>query len=137
MNCLTTVVGAMFFGAREANPVLAGLVSSNLSGFVVVKFAVTVTVSLIFVLAQKTLMRTSDQSTNAYKIGLRILKMAYFTIILFLALVVANNILVLMHLIVETQRIFHKPLLRSPLKQSLRNTKCDPHCQGNLSCSHV
>ena len=58
MDCLTTVVGAMFFGAREANPVLAGLVSSKLSGFVVVKFAVTVTVSLILILAQKTLMRT-------------------------------------------------------------------------------
>lgn len=100
IDFLTTVVGAMFFVVRKANPVLAGLVSSHLSGFVVMKFAVTVTVSLIFVLAQKRLMRTSNQSNNAYKIALRILKMAYFTIILFLALAVANNILVLMHLIV-------------------------------------
>lgn len=105
MDCLTTVVGAMFFGAREANPVLAGLVNSNLSGFVVVKFAVTVTVSLIFILAQKTLMRTSDQSTNAYKIALRILKIAFDCL---------------------NATDFSQALLGSPLKQSLRSTKCDP-----------
>lgn len=99
MDCLTTVVGAVFFGTRELNPVLAGLVSSDLSGFVVVKLAVTVSVGLIFILAQKTLMRTSDHNSNQFKVALRTLKMAYFTIVLFLAVVVANNVLVLLHLI--------------------------------------
>ncbi len=85
---------------RELNPVLAGIVSSNLSVFVILKLAVTVSVGLIFVLAQKTLMRTSDHKSKQFKIALKTLKIAYFTIVLFLAVVVANNILVLLHVIV-------------------------------------
>ncbi len=100
MDCLTTVVGAVFFGTRELNPVLAGLVSTNLSGFVVIKLVVTISVGLIFVLAQKTLMRTSDHSSNSFRIALKTLKMAYLTIVVFLAAVVVNNILVLTHVIV-------------------------------------
>jgi hypothetical protein len=48
MNCLTTLVGIFFFGARELNPLVAGLVSSSLPVFVAVKLAVAV-----FVLAEK------------------------------------------------------------------------------------
>ncbi len=100
MDCLTTVVGALFFGTQELNPFLAGLVSSNLSGFVIVKLTVTVVVGLIFVLARKILMRVFDPSSNSFKIALKTLRIAYFTIVLFTAVVVVNNILVLLHLIV-------------------------------------
>jgi hypothetical protein len=100
MDCLTTVLGALFFGTRELNPVLAGLVSSDIPGFVMLKLSVTVAVGLIFVLAQKTLMRTSDHTSNSFKIALKTLKMAYFSIVLLLSIVVANNILVLLHLII-------------------------------------
>lgn len=98
MDCLPTVIGTLYYGTRELNPVLAGLVNSNLPGFVVLKLAVTVSVGLIFILAQKTLMKAPDKNAASFKIALRIMKVAYFSIVLFLAIVVANNLLVLFNI---------------------------------------
>lgn len=100
MDCLTTVIGTVFFGTQELNPVLAGLVNTNILAFIGLKLAVTVAVGLIFVLAQRTLMRTTDQNSASFKFAVRTLKVAYFGILLFLAIVVVNNILVLLHFIV-------------------------------------
>jgi membrane protein DedA with SNARE-associated domain len=97
MDCLTTVIGSLYYGTRELNPVLAGLVSSNLPAFVIVKLTATVAVGLIFILAQKTLMRSPDKNSASFKIALQILRIAYFSIILFLAIVVTNNLLVLIN----------------------------------------
>lgn len=100
MDCLTTVVGVAFFGVREVNPVLSGLVSSDLPGFVVLKLTVTIAVGLIFILAQKTLDRACDHDSFSFRIAMRTLKAAYFGVVLFLAIVVVNNILVLLRLII-------------------------------------
>jgi membrane protein DedA with SNARE-associated domain len=97
MDCLTTVIGTLYYDTRELNPVLAGLVSSNLPAFVTVKLTATVAVGLIFILAQKTLMRTPNKNSASFKIALQILRIAYFSIILFLAIVVTNNLLVLIN----------------------------------------
>ena len=99
MDCLTTVIGTLYYGTRELNPILAGLVSSNLPAFVIVKLTVTVSVGLIFILAQKTLMKSPDKNSASFKIALQILRIAYFSIILFLAIVVANNLLVLFNIL--------------------------------------
>jgi hypothetical protein len=53
MDCLTTVIGTLYYGTRELNPILADLVSSNLPAFVFVRLTVTVSVGLIIVLAEK------------------------------------------------------------------------------------
>jgi len=100
MDCLTTVIGTLFFGAQEFNPVIAGLVSSNLGGFVALKLSMTVAIGVIFILAQKTLMRAHDQKSASFNFAVRMLKTAYFAIVLFFAIVVANNVLVILHLIV-------------------------------------
>lgn len=100
MDCLTTVIGTLYYGTREINPILASLVSSNLPAFVILKLTVTVAVGLIFILAQKTLMKSPNKNSTAFKISLQILKIAYFSVILFLSIVVTNNLLVLFHLIV-------------------------------------
>ena len=97
MDCLTTVIGSLYYGTRELNPVLAGLVSSNLPAFVTVKLTATVAVGLIFILAQKTLMRTPNKNSASFKMAFQILRIAYFSIILFLAIVVTNNLLVLIN----------------------------------------
>ena len=99
MDCLTTVIGSLYFGTRELNPVLAGLVNSNIPAFVALKLTVTISVGLIFILAQKTLMKTPNKNSASFKIALRILKIAYFSIVLFLAIVVANNLLVLFNIL--------------------------------------
>ena len=71
MDCLTTVIGTLYYGTRELNPVLAGLVNSNISAFVVLKLTVTVAVGLIFILAQKTLMKSPDKNSASFKIALQ------------------------------------------------------------------
>jgi membrane protein DedA with SNARE-associated domain len=95
MDCLTTVIGTLYYGTRELNPVLAGLVSSNLPVFVILKLTITVFVGLIFILAQKTLSKSKDKNSVQYKTALRILNIAYFIIGLSLAIVVTHNLLVL------------------------------------------
>lgn len=99
MDCLTTVIGALYYGTRELNPVLAGLVNSDIPAYVVLKLTVTVAVGLIFILAQKTLMKSPDKNSSSFKIALRILRAAYFSIIIFLAIVVANNLFVLFNIL--------------------------------------
>jgi membrane protein DedA with SNARE-associated domain len=99
MDCLTTVIGTLYYGTRELNPILAGLVNSNLQAFVILKLTATVAVGLIFILAQKTLMRSSDKNSASFKIALRTLRIAYFSIILFFAIVVTNNLLVLFNIL--------------------------------------
>jgi hypothetical protein len=56
-------------------------------------------VGLIFILAQKTLMKSPDKNSSSFKTALQILRIAYFSIVLFLAIVVANNLLVLFNIL--------------------------------------
>ncbi len=96
MDCLTTVVGTVFFGTQELNPLIANLVSSNLPVFVAVKLTVTVSVGVIFVLAEKVLKQNVNTNDRSFKIAHQTLRVASIGIILFLVVVVLNNILVLL-----------------------------------------
>jgi len=95
LDCLTTVIGTLYFGTRELNPIIAGLVNTNLFAFVIIKLAVTFVVALIFVFAQKTLMKTENKDSKSYRIVFKTIKFAYFGLAVFLAAVVINNILTL------------------------------------------
>ncbi len=95
LDCLTTVIGILYFGAVECNPFLTGMVSTNLPAFIVLKSVTTVFVSLIFYQADKILMQTQNKSSKAFVITRYTLKAAYIGIIVFLVIVVANNITVL------------------------------------------
>ncbi len=99
MDCLTTVIGTLYYGTRELNPVLAGLVSSNLPAFVILKLTVTVSVGLIFILAQKTLMKSPNKNSCSFKIALQMTENRLFQHNIFLAIVVANNLLVLFNIV--------------------------------------
>jgi hypothetical protein len=96
MDCLTTVVGTLYFGTQELNPLISELVSTNIAGFVVLKLAVTVSVGIIFVLAERTLLRSVDKDDRSFKVAHKTLRFAYIGIILFLSFVVLNNIIVLL-----------------------------------------
>ena len=95
MDCLTTVIGIMYFGAVELNPLISGIVSTNLSAFVALKITSTVTVCLIFIQIEKILMKTKDKTTRSFSWTRRLLKIAHFGVVSFLVVVVANNVLVL------------------------------------------
>jgi hypothetical protein len=95
MDCITTVIGILYFGAVELNPLIAGVVSTNLPAFVILKLTTTIFVCLIFVQAEKILMKTQNKTTKAFAWTHRLLKVAYAGVIVFLVVVVVNNAVVL------------------------------------------
>ena len=97
MDCVTTVIGILYFGAVELNPFISGIVSTNLPAFVALKLTSTVFVCLIFVQAEKILLKTKDKTTKAFTWTRRLLKVAYAGVIVFLIVTVANNAIVLMN----------------------------------------
>ena len=99
MDCITTVIGIMFCSAVELNPILSGVVSTNLSVFVFLKLTTTVALCLIFFQAERILMRAENKTTRAFSYTRKLLKIAYVGVILFMTVVVANNIMVLLRAI--------------------------------------
>jgi hypothetical protein len=69
LDCLTTVVGTMYFGAQKLNPFIAILSNFNLAFFVAIKLVVTVCVGLVFVLPEKTLHSTEGTGQRSLKIA--------------------------------------------------------------------
>jgi hypothetical protein len=69
--------------------------STSIPAFVIIKLTVTVCVGLIFVLVDITILESADKDYKSFKTANKILKIAYIGIILFLVIVVANNIFVL------------------------------------------
>ncbi len=98
LDCLTTVVGTMYFGTKELNPLISDLVATNLSGFVVIKLAVTICVGATFVLVEKILLNNADNQDRSFKIAHNTLRAAYVGILGFLIVVVTNNIVVLIQI---------------------------------------
>jgi hypothetical protein len=95
MDCITTVIGILYFGAVELNPFIAGVVSTNLLGFVIIKVTTTVLVCQIFIQAEKILMRTQEKTSKAFLWTQKLLKFAFVGVIVFLIAVVANNAIVI------------------------------------------
>jgi hypothetical protein len=96
MDCVTTVIGVMFFGAIETNPVLVGVVNSNIAVFTVLKLAATFCIAGTYILSKTMLDRTVDKDTRSFKLGNVFVKVAYAGLVLFLIAVVVNNFLILM-----------------------------------------
>jgi len=99
MDCLTTVVGTVFFGTKELNPLIANLVATNLPVFVAVKLIVTFSVGAIFVLTEKMLNRKTNTDDHSVRLAHKTLTVACIALIVFLSIVVLNNVLVLLRLL--------------------------------------
>jgi hypothetical protein len=96
MDCVTTVIGVLFYGATETNPMLVGVVNSNIAVFTVLKLTATFCIAGTYILAKRMLDRTVDKSTRSYRYGNTFVKAAYAGLVLFLIAVVVNNFLILM-----------------------------------------
>jgi hypothetical protein len=96
IDCLTTVIGVLYSGASELNPLMAGIVSTNIGAFLVVKLGATMVIALTYILTNKILMRSQNKSTMSFKVSCKVLKVGYAGIIAFLCIVVANNLLILL-----------------------------------------
>ncbi len=96
MDCATTVIGVSYTGAVEANPCLAGIVSTNIYLFVVLKISATFLIGGTYIFAKKTLYGCSNKNSRPVKLSNHIMNIAYMGIFAFLALVVVNNLAVIM-----------------------------------------
>jgi hypothetical protein len=96
MDCLTTVIGSLYFGTQELNPIVAGLLEANVPAFVFVKLGITIAVGLAFIWAERTLTQTGVIHDRSFKVAYTTLKVASVGIVMFLLIVVVNNVLVLL-----------------------------------------
>jgi hypothetical protein len=96
IDCLTTVIGVMYFGAVELNPFMAGAVNTGIGAFLAIKIASTLLIALTYVIATKTLQKYPNKTTKSFKISNKMLKIGYGGIIAFLCIVVANNLIILL-----------------------------------------
>jgi len=94
MDWLTTIVGIGFFGAIESNPFMAGLTSTSLITFTIVKLSTTLLVAFMFHKADQTLLETMDKKSRSFSLTRLTLKGAYFISTALLAAAVLNNIIV-------------------------------------------
>jgi len=95
IDCITTVLGVLYSGAKEMNPFMAGIVSSNIGVFMIVKIAATVLIAAAYLIANKTLMQSQDKSTKSFMYSRNLLKICYGVTITFLLVVVVNNLIIL------------------------------------------
>jgi hypothetical protein len=95
IDCITTVIGVLYFGAVEINPFLSGIVN-NIPLFLVVKLSASLCIGGTYLLANAILNQTSDKTTRAFKYSSIGMKVAYAGVVIFLSLVVLNNLSVLL-----------------------------------------
>jgi hypothetical protein len=95
MDCLTTVIGKVYCGTSELNPLIAGLVNNNLPLFIFIKLSVSFGVGLMLVWAERSLQKNKDSDEKSYKVAKKALNIAYAGIITFLFIVVFNNFFVI------------------------------------------
>ncbi len=96
IDCLTTVVGVLYSGATELNPFMAGIVSTNIGAFLAVKIAATILIAFTYFLANRTLTKTPNKGSKSFKYSYKLVKVAYAGIMVFMIIVVANNLLILL-----------------------------------------
>ena len=96
LDCVTTIIGILYFGAVESNPLMANVASASLAGFTLVKMVTTLVIGALFYQTDKLLMRTPNQTTRMFVWTKRFLKASTLGVIAFLIVVVSNNVLVLL-----------------------------------------
>lgn len=96
IDCLTTTIGVLYSGAKELNPLMAGIVSTNIGAFLVVKIAATMLIASTYILAKRTLIKTPNKEDKSFKYSSKVLKIGYAGIMVFMMIVVANNLLILL-----------------------------------------
>jgi hypothetical protein len=94
LDLATTVTGLTFFGATEVNPLLSSLTQARMPLLIGLKITATLLTALIFYKGAS----IAAASTNPSSPNIRFLKIAHFTSLTLLALIVTNNIITLSQL---------------------------------------
>jgi hypothetical protein len=96
-DCVTTIIGVSYSGASEINPAMAGVINSSVGTFAIVKVAATMFIALTYLVARKVLIQLTNKDGKAYGYSMKGLTLAYFGLVGFLGVAVANNLLILIH----------------------------------------
>ncbi|HEX7482037.1 MAG TPA: DUF5658 family protein [Candidatus Bathyarchaeia archaeon] len=96
IDCLTTVLGVLYFGASELNPLMTGIVSTNIAAFLALKISATFLIGFTYILAKRTLNRTSNKESKSFKYSNKLLKIVYVGLMVFLFIVIVNNLAILL-----------------------------------------
>jgi uncharacterized membrane protein len=96
IDCLTTVIGVLYFGAMELNPFMSGIVNMNILVFMAVKMCATFLIGFTYILATRTLKKIENKETRSYRFSRSLLKVAYVGLVMFLIVVVVNNLVILL-----------------------------------------
>jgi hypothetical protein len=95
LDCATTVLGTLYYGASEMNPMLVGVVG-NVPLFMALKLTATVFIAGTYVLSTKIINSMQDKTARSYRAGSAVIKIIYTCLVAFLVVVVANNVLVIL-----------------------------------------
>jgi len=96
IDALTTVIGVLYFGAAELNPLMNGIVNTSILAFLALKITATFLIGFTYILAKRTLNKTIDKESRTFRYSNRLMKVAYLGLIVFLVIVVANNLTILL-----------------------------------------
>jgi hypothetical protein len=96
VDCLTTVVGVLCSRAVELNPIMASIIGVNMMAFLALKISATFFTGFTYVLAKRTLNKTVDKSTKAFRYSRRLIKGVYAGLMVFLIATVINNLTMLL-----------------------------------------
>jgi hypothetical protein len=91
LDCLTTVVGVLFFGATEINPLLVGLTQTNIILFSILKLTAITFAGLAF---YEAVCLTSQKGFD-WNFTKRFVKGSYSMTFLIMIIVVSSNIVAL------------------------------------------
>jgi len=95
VDCVTTVIGIHYFDAVELNPIMAGIIH-NIPLFLALKLTATLCISITCMLAAKTINSIPDKSSRSFQYGNIGVKVASTGLVIFMFVVVANNLIVLL-----------------------------------------
>ena len=89
LDWLTTVLGVLYFGAVEINPLFAGIINSNIVVYSGIKLSTAVLIGFLFYKGYTT---EKTPRSNSH-LGKLFLSSGYFASLMALTVVVANNII--------------------------------------------
>jgi hypothetical protein len=96
IDCLTTVIGVLYFGAAELNPLMASIVSTNIAVFLALKISATILIGFTYILAKRSLNKTLNKESKSFKYSNRLINVAYTGLMVFLFIVIVNNLTILL-----------------------------------------
>ena len=96
IDAITTVIGVLYFGAAELNPLMNGIVNTSILAFLALKIAATFLIGFTYILAKRTLNKTIDKESRTFRYSNRLMKVAYLGLMVFLVIVVVNNLTILL-----------------------------------------